>query len=391
MTNPVPSIPLVPSEEEVLLRKTVRDITASFGPDYITEVSKAGRNATELWDALAAQGFLGVSLPEEHGGGGMGMTGLAAVVEEMSIAGGALPLLAVSPAIAGTMIALHGTEEQKQRYLPGLADGSAKMAFAVTEPDAGSNTHNLSTSATPDGDDFLVRGQKTFISGMEEATNVLLVARLRGEGGQLGLPVLLVLDPDAEGLSRQPVPTDVNWPDQQWTLYLDDVRVSRDRLIGGVDGGMRALFDGLNPERIVAAAGSIGIARHAIDRAVDYAKGREVWGQPIGAHQAVAHPLAELEIRYQQARLMLQKACVLTDLNDPGAGEAANIAKLACCDVAVDAVDRAIQTHGGNGVTEEYGLMRLWRAARVAQVIPVSREMIVNFVASRVLGLPKSY
>ena len=385
------TISLVPSEEEQMLRDTVRSIAFPFGVEYIRECSREERNATEAWDALAKPGFLGVNIPTEYGGGGMGMSGLAAVVEEMAGAGCNLPLLAVSPAIAGTIIARHGDDAQKQRWLPGLADGTTKLAFAVTEPDAGSNTHKLASSAALDGDEWVINGSKTFISGVEECDAILFVARGRLPDGNLGLPLLFLIDPDAEGLTRTEVNTDVGWPDKQWTLYLDDVRVGADRLIGGAEGGLGALFDGLNPERIVAAAGSLGLARLALRKAADYAKDRAVWGQPIGAHQAVAHPLAEVAVKVEAAALMLAKACALTDAGAKGSGEACNMAKLLCCDVAVEAVDRAIQTHGGNGVTEEFGLMDMWKAARVATVIPVSREMIMNFVAQHTLGLPKSY
>lgn len=385
------AIQLVPDEEEQLLRETVRRIAEPFGVDYIRKCSRAGRNATEAWTALAEPGFLGVNIPESHGGGGMGMTGLAAVVEEMAAAGCNLPMLAVSPAIGGTILARHGTDAQRDRWLPGLADGSTVLAFAVTEADAGSNTHRIASHAAPDGDGWVVNGTKTFISGVEECDAILYVARGRLPDGTLGLPLLFLIDPDAEGLTRTEVNTDVGWPDKQWSLYLDDVHVGADRLVGGPEGGLGALFDGLNPERIVAAAGSLGLARLALDKAVVYARVREVWGQPIGAHQAVAHPLAEVAVRIEAASLLLAKACALTDAGVRAAGEACNMAKLACCDVAVEAVDRAIQTHGGNGVTEEYGLMDMWKAARVATVIPVSREMIINFVAQHTLGLPKSY
>lgn len=383
---------LVESEEERMLREAVGAIAKRYGPEYIRRCREQDVPPTELWDELGAAGFLGVNLPTEHGGGGMGMTGLALVAEELGRHALTLALLVVSPAIAGQIIVRHGTPQQQRRWLPGLATAETKLAFAVTEADAGSNTHAISTHVerTPDGS-WRLNGQKTFISGVEHSDGILVVARARQDSGELGLPVLLVVDSDAEGLSRQPIPTTVPWAEWQWTLYFDDVEVDDDRLIGGATGGLAAVFDGLNPERIMAAAGSLGSARLALDRAVEYAKVRRVFDAPIGSHQAIAHPLAECWIAYESARLMTARACALYDAGDPRAGEACNMAKLVATDLAVAAADRAIQTHGGNGMTEEYGLTDLWLAARLGQIAPVSREMVLNHVAQRTLGLPRSY
>ena len=196
---------------------------------------------------------------------------------------------------------------------------------------------------------------------------------------------------DAPGLTKQPLPTTVPWAEWQWTLFFDDVEVDESRLVGGDTGGLGALFDGLNPERIMGAAGGVGGARVALDKAVAYAQTRKVWkDQPIGSHQAIAHPLAETWMQYEQAKLMLQKACALYDAGHRDAGSACNMAKFAAGEVAVRAADRAIQTHGGNGMSVEYGLTDLWLGARLIQIAPVSREMILNHVAQHTLGLPKS-
>lgn len=391
MSAPV-QLSLEPSEEEQLLREGVRGLASQYGRSYMQQCRADGRPPEELWNALGAQGYLGVNLPTEHGGGGFGMTGLAAVAEELAMQSITLALLVVSPAIAGSILVRHGTPEQQSQWLPGLAAATTKLAFAVTEADAGSNTHRISTSAerAEDGT-WVLNGQKTFISGVEHADGILVVARARMDNGQLGLPLLFIVDTDAEGLSRQPIPTTVPWAEEQWTLYFDGVRVPDERLIGGDTGGLAAVFDGLNPERIMAAAGSVGGARLAIDRAVEYAKTREVFDAPIGSHQAIAHPLAECWIEYEQARLLTRKACALYDAGHPKAGDACNMAKFAGADIAVRAANQAIQTHGGNGMTEEYGLTDLWLGARLAQIAPVSREMILNHVAQHTLGLPRSY
>lgn len=383
---------LVPGEEEQLLRAAVGDIAKRYGAAYIRRCRERDEPPTELWDELGAAGFLGVNLPTEHGGGGLGMTGLAMVAEELAHHAITLALLVVSPAISGSILVRHGTDEQQRRWLPGLADATTKLAFAVTEADAGSNTHRITTNvARTDDGTWRLNGQKTFISGVEHSDGILVVARARQPSGELGLPVLLLVDSDAPGLTRQPIPTTVPWAEWQWTLFFDDVEVDDDRLVGGTTGGLAAVFDGLNPERIMAAAGSVGAARLALDRAIEYAKVRTVFDGPIGTHQAIAHPLAECWIEYESARLMTRRACALYDAGDPRAGEACNMAKFAAADVAVRAADRAIQTHGGNGMTEDYGLTDLWLAARLSQIAPVSREMVLNHVAQHTLGLPRSY
>lgn len=391
MTSPV-QLSLEPTEEEQLLREGVRGIAKRYGRPYMEQCRKDGVPPEELWNELGKQGYLGVNLPTEHGGGGFGMTGLAAVAEELALESITLALLVVSPAIAGSILARHGNAEQQQRWLPGLAAATTKLAFAVTEADAGSNTHRISTNAERrDADTWVLNGQKTFISGVEHSDGILVVARARMDNGELGLPLLFIVDSDADGLTRTPIPTTVPWAEEQWTLFFDDVEVSDTRLIGGDTGGLAAVFDGLNPERIMAAAGSVGGARLAIDRAVEYAKTRHVFDAPIGSHQAIQHPLAECWIEYEQARLLTRKACALYDAGHPQAGEACNMAKFAAADIAVRAANQAIQTHGGNGMTEEYGLTDLWLGARLAQIAPVSREMILNHVAQHTLGLPKSY
>ena len=391
MTSPV-QLSLEPTEEEQLLREGVRGIAKRYGRPYMEQCRKDGVPPEELWDELGRQGYLGVNLPTEYGGGGFGMTGLAAVGEELAMQEVTLAHIVVSPAIAGSILARHGTTEQRERWLPGLAAATTKLAFAVTEPDAGSNTHRISTNAERTGDGtWRLNGQKHFISAVEHSDGILVVARARMDNGELGLPLLFIVDADAEGLTRTPIPTTVPWAEEQWTLFFDDVEVDDDRLIGGDTGGLAAVFDGLNPERIMAAAGGVGGARVAIDRAVEYAKTRTVFDAPIGSHQAIQHPLAECWIEYEQARLLTRKACALYDAGHPKAGEACNMAKFAAADIAVRAANQAIQTHGGNGMTEEYGLTDMWLGARLAQIAPVSREMILNHIAQHTLGLPKSY
>jgi alkylation response protein AidB-like acyl-CoA dehydrogenase len=384
-------LPLVPTDEERQIRAAVRGICDGFPEDYSRQKHTAGEPPTELWDALAGKGYLGVNLPEEWGGGGLGMSGLAAVGEEIATAGKSLLLIVVSPAIVGNILARHGTDQQKERWLRGIAAGTTKVAFAITEPDAGTNSHNLSTSVERRGDRLVLRGQKTYISGVEHADAVLVVARSRLPDGTLGLPSLAIVDVDAPGFTRDEIPMPYLGPDKQWTLFFDDVELEDERLIGGESGGLGPVFDGLNPERIMGAAIACGAGRRALGKAAAYANERTVWGAPIGTHQGVAHPLAEAKIELELARLMTQKACALYDAGAPGAGEASNMAKYAAAEAAILCVDRAIQAHGGNGFALEYGLSDMWWGVRLTRTAPVSREMILNYVAEHSLGLPKSY
>jgi alkylation response protein AidB-like acyl-CoA dehydrogenase len=381
----------VPSQEETLLREAVAGICGEFGHDYMQAKRDASEPARELWDALASRGYMGVNIPEEYEGGGLGMTALSWVGEEIAAAGCSLLLIVVSPAIVGNILAKHGTLDQKDRWLRGIGRGTTKIAFAITESDAGSNSHNLSTSLRRDGHRFVLNGQKTYISAVEDADAVLVVARTRLADGKLGLPSLAIVDVDAPGFTRQPIPMAVRGADRQWTLFFDDVELEEERLIGGENGGLGVVFDGLNPERIMGASIATGVARLAIEKGAAYAREREVWGQPIGAHQGVAHPLAAAKVELELARLMTQKAAALYDAGVPGAGEASNMAKYAAAEAAINCVDSAIQAHGGNGFALEYGLSDLWWAARVARTAPVSREMVLNYVAEHSLGLPKSY
>src|SRR5215217_5045948 len=308
-----PSLPLVPPQEETMLRETVRSICLGFGDRYTREKVANEEPPTELWDALATRGYLGVNVPEEYGGSGLGMSALAAVGEEITAAGCGLLLIVVSPAIVGSILARHGTPDQKERWLRPIGEGSIKVAFAITEPDAGSNSHNISTGARRTDSGYAISGQKTYISGVEEADAILVVARKREQDGSMGLPLLAIVDTDAPGLEKQLIPTVEPGANRQWQLFLDQVEVDKDRLIGGENAGLKAAFDGLNPERIMGAAVCNGTARRALKLASEYARTRKVWNGPIGAHQGISHPLAQAKIELELARLMMRKAAALYD------------------------------------------------------------------------------
>jgi alkylation response protein AidB-like acyl-CoA dehydrogenase len=380
------------TDEQQALRAAAAELGRKYGYAYYTKQSREGGRLTELWQEAGKLGFLGVNLPEEYGGGGAGLYELAIVLEELAAAGCGLLMMVVSPAICGTIIARYGRPAQQRYWLPRLASGSAIMAFGITESDAGSNSHRLSTVATRDGDTWVLTGRKIFISGVDEAEAVLIVGRTAdAKTGRLQ-PALFVVPTDTPGFSYQPLEMDIVMPEKQYLLFLDDVRLPATALIGEESAALQQLFAGLNPERIMASALAVGSARYALDRAVGYAKERVVWSVPIGAHQGLAHPLAQVKIELELARLMLQKAAALYDAGDDmAAGEAANMAKYAAAEAGVRTVDQAIQTLGGSSMTREFGLAAMLANVRTTRIAPVSREMILNFVAQYSLGLPKSY
>jgi alkylation response protein AidB-like acyl-CoA dehydrogenase len=382
----------VETEERRALRAAVSELGHKYGYGWFTEKARTGGQTTELWQEAGKLGYLGVNLPEEYGGGGGGMADLSIVLEELGAAGCPLLMMVVSPAICGTVISRFGTDGQKQRWLPGLADGSTTMAFAITEPDAGSNSHNITTTARRTDDGWSLSGRKVYISGLDVAQAVLVVGRTEdAKTGRLK-PALFIVPTDAPGVEFRQIEMDLISPDKQFSLFLDDVTLPAEALVGSEDAALLQLFAGLNPERIMASAFAIGIGRHALGKAVAYVKDRQVWKTPIGAHQGISHPLAQVKIELELARLMMQKAAALYDAGeDLAAGEAANMAKYAAGEACVRSTDQAVQSLGGNGMTVEYGVASLVAAARATRIAPVSREMILNFVAQHSLGLPKSY
>jgi alkylation response protein AidB-like acyl-CoA dehydrogenase len=384
--------PVIETEEHKALRSAVAALGNRYGRDYLVQTVAAGKPPTELWSEAGKLGYLGVNLPEAYGGGGGGIAELSIVLEELGAAGAPLLMLVVSPAICGTVISRFGTEAQKRAWLPGIADGTRLMAFGITEPDAGSNSHRITTTARRDGADWLLTGRKVFISGVDMADAVLIVGRTEDARTGRLKPCLFIVPTDAEGFQKRPIDMELAAAEKQFELVLDDVRLPADALVGDEDAGLLQLFAGLNPERIMTAAFAVGMGRYALAKAIEYARDRTVWKSPIGAHQAIAHPLAQAHIDLELARLMMQKAAHLYDSGDDiGAGEAANMAKYAAGEACVKAVDQAVHTLGGNGLTREFGLASLITAARVARIAPVSREMILNYVSHQTLGLPKSY
>ena len=379
------------SAEHKAIRESVSGIARRYGPEYFLERGRSGQGIEELWKDLGASGLLGVHLPEEYGGGGGGMAEAVVVVEELAANGMPMLIWVISPAICGNILAHHGSEEMKREWLPHLADGSRKMAFGLTEPDAGSNSHKVATSARRTAAGWRISGSKYYISAVDQADALLVVAKdAEHSTPDKSALSLFVVPTNNPGLQFQKIETSIVSPDSQFTVFLDDVEVGEDALIGAAGNGLRQVFAGLNPERILVGAICSGVGRYAIGKAADYAKERQVWSTPIGAHQGIAHPLAEAHIAVELGRLATIRSAELFDAGQP-AGEAANIAKFAASEAALQALDQAIQTHGGNGLSHEYGLSELWFITRLMRTAPVSREMVLNFIAQTSLGLPRSY
>jgi acyl-CoA dehydrogenase len=383
------------TQEQSMIREAVRDIASDYDREYWRECIESKEFPEAYWRDLAADGWLGVTIPEEYGGAGMGMLEMSIIIEELSREGGQGGIIFVlTPVFGGISIERHGTEAQKEKYLPAIADGDAKFCMGLTEAGAGTNTLNIETSAEQDGDEFVLSGQKMWISGVANADAMLLVARtseVDRSNPTHGVTMFVFDDPgERDGIDLTPVEVDVPWFETQYQVDVDGLRLTEENVLGEVDGGLYLLWDTLNTERIAGAASALGGGLRAVDLAVDYANDRNVFGQPIGGHQAIQHPLAEAYAELMCAREMTYKASWKWD-NGEDAGMEANVAKLRASQAATKAADRAVQTHGGNGFTPDYEVWDIYQNVRLTQTVPVTNEMVLNFIGEHHLGMPRSY
>jgi acyl-CoA dehydrogenase len=385
------------SDEQLMLCDTARKVGQKFGLEYWRDLDAVSAFPTEIWHEICEAGLCGVAIPEKFGGSGQGMLELALCVENLCAAGAGVTLsqmFMLNPIFGGVTLSKFGNDEQKDALLPGLVTGTITFAMALTEPDAGSNSPEIKTFADRDGEGWRLRGQKIWITGVPQASKMLVVARtktLADSRGKTDGISLFIIEREREGLVHQAIDKLGTRTLPSSSIFFDNVRVEPTELIGTLHGGFRQLLDVLNTERIVTTAGLVGTAELATRLAIDYAKERKVFaGRPIGSYQAIQFPLAEAHIQTECARLMNYKAASLYDQGRPYGSES-NMGKWLAGHAAAQATDRAIQTMGGMGYSKEFHVERLWRDARLFRIAPVSEEMVLNFVAQHDLGLPRSY
>lgn len=376
---------LADPHEPTVEQREIGEVAFALGERYADRRFDDHEASLAQWDDLREAGLTGLSLPEEHGGAG-GMLDLCVASERIAAGGFPAAKLVIATAIAGTVIARHGTEAQRARWLPGIAAGTTRFCFAFTEPEAGSNANRLRTRVTGPRGAMRLSGEKTYISALESSEAMIVVAADPQRGGL----TLVILPLPCEGLTHHPVRMSAPSFEQQWHVFYDDVAVPEDGVLGAPGAGAHALFDGLNPERLIVASQAVGVGRWCLARAAEYASQRVVFDVPIGAHQAVQHPLAEALIAIEGAWLLVARAARLHDAG-ASAGLESNMAKIAACDAGLAAADRALQCFGGSGYTEDTMMLQRFTYMRLLRTVPVARELALNHVATAGLGLPRSY
>ncbi|HVW42142.1 MAG TPA: acyl-CoA dehydrogenase family protein [Amycolatopsis sp.] len=383
------------AQEHRALAETVAAMCAKYPDEYWAEHDEKHEFATDFYDAFAQAGMIGMCIPEEYGGAGAGVTEASILMHEVAASGGGLnACTTIHIGLFGMLpVIKHGSDEMRRRFLPAAARGELNIAFGITEPDAGSDTTRISTTATKVDGGYRVNGRKAFISRAAEAQRILLVTRTtprdqvakRTDGISL-----FFAEMDPEHVEVRPIPklgrnaVSTNW------VYIDDLFVPDEDLIGEEGKGFKCLLDGLNPERILVAAECLGIGRAALRRATSYAREREVFGRPIGINQGIQFPLANSLAQLDAAELVMQKAAWKYDQGLP-CGREANEAKLLASEAGFTAADRAMQVHGGYGYTKEYHVERYWREVRLLRITPLANELVLSYLADHVLGLPRSF
>lgn len=386
-----------PTEQQEMMAAAVHELVSeNFGPEYWREKEYNNEFPTEYWEAMADGGWLGLMLPEEYGGQGLGALDLSLVIESICAAGAGAAgswYYLLTPVFGGLGIARHGTETQKERYLPGIVDGSLEFCMGLTEPDAGTNTLAIETRAEREGDEFVINGQKMWTSGADRADAMLLVTRtkpLAEVDRKTDGITLFIVDMPAEGVEIERIHKLGYNYSNTFQVFIDDLRVHESQILGTLHAGWTDMHDTINVERIVNAAGAVGTGELVIDTAVEYANDREVFDQPIGAHQGIQFPLAKLKSRLETARVLNHKAAWQYDTGRDYVS-AMNMAKYEATETAFQAADQAMQTHGGVGYSRDYDVERWWRELRLLRIAPVTQQMALNYVGQHVLGLPRSY
>jgi acyl-CoA dehydrogenase len=383
------------TDDQTTIRKAIAELAGKFDDRYWMEKDLAHEFPTEFYDALANGGWLGITTPEEYGGHGFGITEASIILEEVARSGGGMNAAsAIHLSIFGMHpVIVHGSEELKRRTLPRIVNGDLHVCFGVTEPGAGLDTTGITTFAKRDGDHYVVNGRKVWISKAQESEKVLLLtrtAKIEDVAKKTDGMTLFLTDLDRSKIDIRAIPKMGRNAVTSNELFIDDLHVPVEDRVGEEGQGFKYILDGLNPERMLVAAEALGLGRVALDRAVKYGNEREVFGRPIGMNQGLQFPLADSLARLDAAELTLRKATWLYDQGKP-CGREANTAKYLCADAGFEAADRALQTHGGMGYSEEYNVARYFREARLLKIAPLSQEMVLNYLGSHVLGLPRSY
>jgi len=383
------------TEDQELIRRSVAELVRKFDDNYWMDKDQAHEFPMDFYRAIADGGWLGMTIPPEYGGHGLGITEATILLEEVAKSGGGMNAASsIHLSIFGMQpVVVHGSEELKARTLPSVATGEVHVCFAVTEPGAGLDTSRITTFAKRDGDRYIVNGRKVWISKAMESDKILLLTRTQHYDEVVkktdGMTLFLT-DLDRNRVDIRPIRKMGRNAVGSNELFIDNLEVPVEDRIGEEGKGFQYILDGLNPERMLIAAEALGVGRLALDRAVQYANEREVFGRPIGMNQGIQFPLADSLARLDAAELMLRKATWLYDNGEP-CGREANTAKYLCADAGFDAADRALQTHGGMGYAEEYHVARYFREARLMKIVPISQEMILNFLGTHALKLPRSY
>ncbi|HYB37118.1 MAG TPA: acyl-CoA dehydrogenase family protein [Mycobacterium sp.] len=383
------------TDEQELIRRSVAELARKFDDQYWMEKDQAHEFPTEFYRAIADGGWLGMTIPTEYGGHGLGITEATLLAEEVAKSGGGMNAASsIHLSIFGMHpVVVHGSEDLKRRTLPRVATGDLHICFGVTEPDAGLDTSRITTFAKRQGNHYVVNGRKVWISKAIESEKILLLTRTQSYdevAKKTDGMTLFLTDLDRSRVDIRPIPKMGRNAVSSNEVFIDNLEVPVEDRVGEEGKGFSYILDGLNPERMLIAAEALGIGRVALDKAVKYANDREVFGRPIGMNQGIQFPLADSLARLDAAELMLRKATWLYDKGKP-CGREANTAKYLCADAGFAAADRALQTHGGMGYAEEYHVARYFREARLTKIAPISQEMILNYLGSHTLKLPRSY
>lgn len=373
------------------IRESAAAIARKHPRSYWVERARTGRHVPEMWASLVEAGLIGVGVPEQLGGTGGGLHETALVVNELARAGVPSVQLVLA-GLAHAALVRHARPEQVEAYLKPSLQGRIRLCLGVTEPDAGTNTFAIKTSARTDGEGWLISGCKTFISAADESDfmyTVVRAAELSEPGGRAALSIFMVPLHGA-GVELQKLDVEILMPEHQFTVFLDDVRVGREALVGEPGQGVAALFSALNAERLLIGALGVGLGEYALAKAADYARVRAPFGRPIGAYQGLQHRLARARAHLEAARTLAFSAAAAHDRGEE-VSPACAMAKLVAAEAAISACDAAIQVHGGYAFDAGYDVTSLWMLARLFSIAPINDEMLLNYIGEKVLGLPRSY